>query len=42
MGSSRFKVELPPTGIVRTISVPECMALENLNEAILAVRRREE
>ncbi|MBQ0033058.1 MAG: plasmid pRiA4b ORF-3 family protein, partial [bacterium] len=30
-------VELPPTGIVRTISVPECMTLEDLHEAIQAV-----
>ena len=39
-GSNGFmvlKVELPPTGIVRTISVPECMTLEDLHEAIQAV-----
>lgn len=36
-GFMTLKVELPPTGIVRTISVPECMTLEDLHEAIQAV-----
>ena len=36
-GFMTLKVALPPTGIVRTISVPECMTLEDLHEAIQAV-----
>ena len=36
-GFMTLKVELPPTGIVRMISVPECMTLEDLHEAIQAV-----
>ena len=40
-GFMTLKVELPPTGIVRTISVPECMTLEDLHEdAFAAFGRR--
>lgn len=36
-GFMTLKIELPPTGIVRKVSVPASMTLDDLNEAIQAV-----